>query len=429
MARIVITTFGSSGDLNPFIAIGLGLRALGHDVVYAVEDIFRPPLEALVFPIHRLTGDSEAALAPYQQRMFGKTTPFTSLKYIFTYYVVPTMRPKIAELRAVCADADLLLSSAVHYAASAVADLTGIPWLSVALTPSFPSAFIDPSASPVPIPTALRPLANRTSWALGNAVLRRIVDTPINSIRAEYSLPPRHNLLSTGNLSRPYTALAVSPAFFPPPPDWPTYIHTTGFCFWDEPGDWAEPPELAAFFDGAKPIVAVSSGSMAPAVRDAFDSFYRTSVAAIHRAGARALVIGASPTALPDPLPLSADTLMLPFAPFSIIYPRCAAVIHHGGIGTTGQSLRAGVPTLIVPWGADQFYNGAQLQRSGAGRWMQRRFYTVERATHALDVLLHDSSYRTAAQSIAAKIAHEDGVAGVCAGVETLLKVTQRAKV
>lgn len=427
MARIVITTFGSSGDLNPFVAIGLGLRARGHEVVYAVEDIFRPPLETLGFPIHRLTGDSEAALAPYQRRMFGKATPFTSLKYIFTYYVVPTMRPKIAELRAACADADLLLSSAVHYAASAVADLTGIPWLTIALTPSFPSAYIDPSVTPLPVPAALRPLANRTAWALGNAVLRCIVDAPINRIRAEYGLPPRRDMLSIGNLSRTYTALAVSPSFFPPPPDWPPYIHATGFCFWDRPEDWMEPPELVSFFDGAKPVVAVSSGSMAPTVRDAFDAFYRTSVAAIHRAGARALVVGASPTALPDPPP--ADTLLLPFAPFSTIYPRCAAVIHHGGIGTTAQSLRAGVPALIVPWGADQFYNGAQLQRSGAGRWMQRHSYTVERATRALDVLLHDSPYRTAAQVIAAQIAREDGVAGVCAGVDIVLRQKQEVKV
>lgn len=151
MARIVITTFGSSGDLNPFIAIGLGLRARGHEVIYAVEDIFRPPLEALGFSVARLTGDSEAALAPYQRRMFGKTTPFTSLRYIFTYYIEPTMRPKNAELREACASADLLLSSAVQYAASAVADLTGVLWLTVALTPSFPSARIDPSVVEVPL--------------------------------------------------------------------------------------------------------------------------------------------------------------------------------------------------------------------------------------------------------------------------------------
>lgn len=159
---------------------------------------------------------------------------------------------------------------------------------------------------------------------------------------------------------------------------------------------------------------------MAPAIADAFARFYRTSLAAVRRVGARALVIGAAPHILPDPLP--AGALALPFAPFSHVYPRCAAVIHHGGVGTLAQGLRAGVPALIVPWGADQFFNGAQLRRIGAGRWMQRRFYTEARATRALGALLREPRYAERAQTIAARIAAEDGVATLCDALEEMLK-------
>ncbi len=165
----------------------------------------------------------------------------------------------------------------------------------------------------------------------------------------------------------------------PRPPDWPAWVHQTGFCFWDAPNSWQEPSDLTAFLAGERPVVALSSGSMADKVGGAFDTMYRTGIEAIRRAGARTLLIGAPPGALPHPLP--DDVYALAYAPFSQVYPRCAAVIHHGGMGTVAQSLRAGIPALVVPWGVDQFFTGAQLARVGAGRWLRRSSFTVPRAT------------------------------------------------
>lgn len=232
MARIVLTTFGSSGDLNPYLALGLGLRARGHDVLFAVEDNMRPTLEAAGFAVRHLTGDGQAALDPYARAMFGGMDPFASLRVIVGKYIVPTLRPKIAELRAACAGADLLVSAAVQIAAAAVTDLTGIPWASVALSPvTLPSPELEPQPPLVPIPAPLRPTYNRLGWAVGNAALRRLVDRPVNAIRAEYGLPPRRAALQTGNLSTTLTAVAISPAFLPRPSDWPASARITGFLF------------------------------------------------------------------------------------------------------------------------------------------------------------------------------------------------------
>jgi UDP:flavonoid glycosyltransferase YjiC (YdhE family) len=206
----------------------------------------------------------------------------------------------------------------------------------------------------------------------------------------------------------------------PVQPDWPPGIEVTGFCFWDTPTDWSQPAELTAFLDGSRSVVAISSGSISRQVGTTFDRFYEVSIEAVRRVGGRALVIGAPPESLPDPLP--DDVFALPFAPFSGVYPRCTAVIHHGGIGMTAQALRAGVPSLVVPWGFDQFFTAAQVTHISAGLWMSRRRYTFRRVARALQALLQkDSTYRRRALTIAAQIAEEDGVGNLCAAIERLL--------
>ena len=90
MARIVITTFGSAGDLHPYLALGLGLRERGHDVLFAVEDAFGAPLEAQDFAVRHLSGDAEAMLRPYEREMFGRTTPFPSLQSTAGHTIIPS---------------------------------------------------------------------------------------------------------------------------------------------------------------------------------------------------------------------------------------------------------------------------------------------------------------------------------------------------
>lgn len=420
MARIVITTVGSAGDLNPFIALGLGLRARGHEVCFAIEDHLRPPVEALGFAVVPLTGVPQTALEGKDSRMFLGRDPFTTLRVIVNDYLLPTMRAKVNELNAALTNADLLVASSVQIAAALSAEMTGVRWATVALSPVFfPSAYLEPQPLPIALPPRLQFLANQIGWSVGGIALRRLVDVPVNHIRADFGLAPKRNLMQDGSASHDLTAMAISPAFLPPPPDWPPYVRETGFMFWDTPGDWAEPASLTEFLARPEPVVAFSSGSMSMEVGGAFDSFYRTSLAAVLQVGARALVIGAQPELLGDAP--SDRVLAVPYAPFSAVYPRVSAIISHGGIGTVAQTLRAGVPTLIIPWGADQFFNGAQLARLGVGRWMQRRSYSVERGVEALQALLGEESFRSRAQRIARRIATEDGVATLADRLEEQL--------
>ena len=421
MARIVVTTFGSTGDLNPFIALGIALRSRGHDVLFAVEANFEPQLSLLGFPVRLLTGDQEKALAPFRHQIFNNAQPLTSLKLLVDHYILPSLPAKVAELREICQQADLLISVAPQFAASIVAELLHIPSISVILTPStLPSASIAAQPLPMRLPASLQRWSNRFSWFVGGMVLRQIVDKPINRVRRAFHVPPRSNLIWTGNLSPQLSVLAVSSAFLPRPGDWPEYIKMTGFCFWDRPENWQFPEILKAFLHGDKPVVAVTAGSVAPEERALFAAYYQTSIESILACGARALVINAPTNSLfPE---RREEVLHLPFAPFSEVFPACAAVIHHGGIGTIAQCLRAGVPSLVVPGGVDQPFNAAQVVQRKAGLWIPRKHYTTRRAEHALKALLSTPDYGKRAREIQAQILQEDGVATFCTAVEQILR-------
>jgi UDP:flavonoid glycosyltransferase YjiC (YdhE family) len=367
-------------------------------------------------------------LGSHVDGLVGRSTPLRSLRLLIERYLLPTLRPRIQDLLAACEGADLLVAATTQVAASFVAELARLPLVTVTLTPiTVPSAEIEPQPLAVALPAPLRRAANRASWAFGEWYVARLFDPPINRLRAEYGLRPYSNWMYTEAANSParLVAVAVSPAFFPPPADWPPRVRETGFLYWDQPGDWREPPELAAFLAGPTPVVAVSSGSMSLEMGAAFGDFYRESVTAIRASGARVLVLGAPDGALAEPLP--EDVVALPFAPFSRVYPRCAAVIHHGGIGTTAQALRAGTPQLVVPWAVDQFWTGAQAQRIGVGLTLQRRSYTSTRATPLLRDLLTNPLYRTRCSAIAREIAREDGVATLCDAIAGVLETSAEA--
>src|SRR5579863_5048423 len=231
MARIVLTTFGSSGDINPYIALGLGLRARGDEVVFAVEDAFRPTVEAAGFPVRHLTGDAMSVLGSHVDGLVGRSTPLRSLRLLIERYLLPTLRPRIQDLLSACEGADLLVAATTQVAAAFVAELARLPLVTVTLTPiTVPSSQIEPQPLPVALPAPLRRAANRASWAFGEWYVARLFDPPINRLRAAYGLPAYHNWMYTEAANSParLVAVAVSPAFFPPPADWPPRVRETG---------------------------------------------------------------------------------------------------------------------------------------------------------------------------------------------------------
>jgi UDP:flavonoid glycosyltransferase YjiC (YdhE family) len=201
-------------------------------------------------------------------------------------------------------------------------------------------------------------------------------------------------------------------------PDWPSQTVLTGFPFYDRDGDAGMPPELLSFLDAGPPPLVFTLGSSA--VADA-GPFYENSAAAAARLGRRAvLLVGKDPRNRPVSLP--PDMVAVDYAPYSELFPRAAAIVHQGGIGTTAQALRAGRPMLVMPYAHDQPDNAERLRRLGLARTIARHRYSPARAAAELAHLLATPSYSERASQIGAQVRQEDGVRAACDGLEGLLQ-------
>jgi UDP:flavonoid glycosyltransferase YjiC (YdhE family) len=212
--------------------------------------------------------------------------------------------------------------------------------------------------------------------------------------------------------------LRCSPRWADKQPDWPPQTVLTGFPFYDRGGEDGLSPELVRFLDaGPAPLVFTLGSS---AVSDA-GPFYEHSVAAARLLGRRAvLLIGKDtpnrPAALPEGI------VAFDYAPFSELFPRSAAIVHQGGIGTTAQAMRSGRPMLVMPYAHDQPDNAERVTRLGIARTVARHRYTPARAAAELRQLLDNPVYSQRASEVGRQIQQEDGVGNACDALEKLLQ-------
>ena len=419
--RIVITTIGSLGDLYPYLAIALGLRARGHHVILATSRRYRQKIESLGLGFHSVRPECDFLDDLQAARRF--TDMRWGLIRLGRELFLPALRESYADTLAAAQGADLIVSQ-IPLAARLVAEKTGIPWASTIHIPLFFFSGDDPSVFPIaPVLTKkLRMLGPRV-WgpALRFAKRRtRFLGAPWYRLRAELGLPPidDHPL---GDSHSPALVLALfSKIIADKQPDWPPQTIVTGFPFHD--GDHHElAADLVRFLDEGPPPIVFTLGTAI--VADAGD-FYEQSAQAAAKLGRRAiLIVGPEPRNKPASLP--GGVTAIDYAPFSALFPRAAAVVHHGGIGTTGMAMRAGRPTLVMPCAWDQPDNAARAERLGIARVISRRRYTAPRAAAELSRLLGDPNYARNAAAVADRLRHEDGVRTACDALEGLLRPTQ----
>jgi rhamnosyltransferase subunit B len=330
------------------------------------------------------------------------------------YPAVPATYAEVMDASRGC---DLIVTHPITFAAQIAAEKLGLPWVSTVTAPlSLSSKYDPPVLAPAPFLAKLRglgPGVNGLILRLGQAATTRRWMKPIAEFRATLGLARGGDPLFDGQHA-PQAVLAMfSRVMAEPQPDWPGQTRIIGFPFYDqvEHGQGLD-GELERFLDAGPPPVVFTLGSTA--VFDA-GTFYRESAAAVKRLGRRAvLLLGAN--TVPGPLPVG--TVAFAYAPYSKILPRAACVVHQGGIGTCGQTLAAGRPMLVMPYGFDQPDNAARLQRLGVGRTIRRKDYTARRAAAELDRLLTDASYAEKSAEAARRVAAEDAVGMACDCVE-----------
>jgi len=407
--RILLTTTGSLGDLHPFMAIGLGLRARGHHVTLATSRSYQLKIERVGLrfaPMGPHLSLDDAALI---QRVMN---PRQGPEYLVRKIMLPAVPEAFKEVKAAAADADLIVTHPITYGAQIAAEKTGLPWVSTVTAPFiFFSRYDPPVLAPAPFLAKVRglgPAVNGLVLGLGRAATRHWM-APMARFRRSLGLPPDRNPLFAGQHSPQRVLALFSRVMGEAQPDWPPQTRITGFPFYDQAGhEQGLDPDLERFLDAGPAPVVFTLGSSA--VNHA-GAFYQESLAAIRQLRCRAVLLAGN-NRLAGPLP--AETAVFPYAAFSRIFPRASAIVHQGGIGTSAQALAAGKPMLVVPFAFDQPDNAARLQRLGVARVIIHSKYSAERARKELGHLLATTAYGENAAALARAIAREDGVRTAC---------------
>jgi rhamnosyltransferase subunit B len=417
--RIVLSTFGSLGDINPYVGIALELKARGHHQVIAATEAYREKVEALAIDFHLVrpvlpSYDTPDEVSTIMEKCMDRKT---GTDEIFNLLILPYLRDIYEDLQHAVHKADLLVTHPLPLVGPIVAQKTGIPWVSSVLAPvSLFSAYGPPVGPRMPSlqkilalsPSLSRLFLKLTKWKLTPMF------KPVYRLRAELGLPPGEHPLVEGQHSPARVLALFSSILAEPQPDWPPQTRATGFPFYDRRGRSGDAaglsPELVKFLEEGPPPIVFTLGSSAIWVAR---NFYRDSMAAAHALGQRALLlIGDARNYPAEPLPNGMAAFE--YAPYGEVLPRARIIVHHGGIGTTGQSLRAGKPMLVVPFAHDQFDNAARITRLGVGRILPRAKYNTMRAIKELSRLLKEQSYTMRATAIARHVQIEDGIRTAC---------------
>jgi UDP:flavonoid glycosyltransferase YjiC (YdhE family) len=405
MARIVITTAGTLGDFVPFIALGKRLTRRGHDVRLAVNPAMLPLVAAAGLRGVRCGPTFGPTEARGRAAVFDAWTPMADddVRRLWPSF---EMEATYHDLAGACVDADLLIASSLASAASMVHEKTGVPWVSVSLLPEE------------------WPHADDTAFAASTEHTHLWLEwyAHVNTVRTRLGLPPLvPEPARQQRYSNDLVLLASSPEFSQPVlTDFP-HARITGFWFDDDSTDWTPGDDLRHFVEPEPRPFVLTFSSLPLADPQA--------VVAVHAAAAmqlrRRLLVQAGWANLDATyLPASVDRSSIFFAgaiPHAWLFARAAAVIHHGGIGTSAQALRCGCPMLVEPYGNDQFFNALRVVRLGVGVAAHPHRLTVDGLVRLLGEKVLTDTVRQRASQVAARLRHEDGLQAACDEIETLL--------
>ena len=415
--------------MNPFVAIAIELKARGYEPCIAAQREFQATIEGEGVEFHPLRPgieDIREELGLETPEIVQRATRGSiGLEFAVRRIAMPFLKRAFDDMMEATAGADLVITHTSAFAGRLAAETRGLPWLSAALSPfTFMSDYDPPILSAMPALKVLREMTNaRSDMALLKFVKAASVlwTGTFQKLRAELGLPRCENPLFDGQFSSLGSLALYSPLFGAAQPDFPTRCTLTGFCFYDR--QHGEPtsltPEMQSFIDrGAPPLVFTLGSALVMEPGD----FYDVSIAASRKVGRRAvLLVGPGNAEALISMSTPSDVHIADYAPHSVLFPHAAAIIHHGGIGTTAQAMRAGKPQLVVPHFGDQPDNANRVERLGIGRMIAPSAYSPTRAARALASVLNTAHLNRTAY-MARQLAREDGVVAAADAIETALQ-------
>jgi sterol 3beta-glucosyltransferase len=400
--KITILSIGSEGDVRYLLALGKALLAEGHSVNFATHRFFEKRVRSLGFEFSLIRVNpgeflnSDAGQIAVKQ---GKVLDF-----------IRTLKPVILEAGidswAACQGTEALIYSPVAwYFGADIGDKLGVPNIAAWAQPVDPT-----SAFPSWLVTQkhLGGTLNRLTYYITHALSWWPVQTAVNQWRREQlNLPPHGLNWHHAYHQRPNPVLcAFSPQVVPKPRDWGDHIAITGYWFLDEGPDWQPPAYLADFLAAGAPPVYIGFGSMSNRSPQEMTNLALKALELAHMRGILASGWGGiSKEVLPQ------TVINIDYAPHDWLFPRMAAAVHHGGAGTTGAALRAGIPCIIIPHMMDQPFWGQRVADLGVGpQPIPRNKLTLDRLAVAISQAVNDHQIRQRAVALGECIRAEDGI-------------------
>ena len=427
--RISMVALGTQGDVRPLLALAVGLRTAGEHVTVATHRYFERLVTERGLGFEPIEGNPRDIIDSRLGRGWVQsgTNPL-----LFTRHLRALAGSLGQELMAdcyrACRGAHAIVTGLLGYFATChVAERLGVPLAAAFLQPVTPSRHL-PSVffADIRAPAPARRCYNFASHVLVELIFSSVLRREVNRARANVlGLPEMPRLSTFARSPRDNLVLyGFSPTVLSPPADWPPRVRVTGYWFLDETDSgWQPDAALTSFLQRGAAPVYVGFGSMSG---DQEQALTTTVLTALRRCELRGVLAtgwgGLGAAQLPD------DVLMLDWVPHDWLFPRMAAIIHHGGAGTTATGLRCGVPQVIVPFFGDQHFWGQRVRKLGVGPApVSRRRLTADRLSAALSAAVTDPELRTRAVAAGARIRAEDGVGIAVAAFRRALRESARS--
>ncbi len=413
--RILLMTYGTRGDVEPFVALAQGFVKAGHTARLAAPDLYAPLAAGTGVEYIPLPGDP-GKLAAAMVREAGNN-PLRMIG-VMTRFVFPLAANVFGRLREIAPGSDAVVHSFLFtHAGYELAKALGVPDFSAQMFPMFaPTAdFAAPGFPDAPLPGIYRKLTH----ILFNNIFRHGGGMLYGLVRRSHpEFPPLTGWPFSPKAGRITPLLfGFSEHVIPRPADWPAWAHITGYWQMEEPREQDIPAEVRRFLDSGPAPVFVGVGSAAPRDMRRLGGIARE---ALRLSGQRGILsIGGL-----DPMPEIDRRNILPVGSVSFrwLFPKMGCVVHHGGAGTTGVGLRAGVPNIAIPFTADQPFWAARVRALGAGpEPIPPRKLTAERLADAIDQARNDGAMRARCRALGKQIDAEDGVDRAVKRILTLL--------
>ncbi|MEA5574546.1 glycosyltransferase [Calothrix sp. UHCC 0171] len=418
--RIAIIAMGSQGDVQPYIALGKGLQEVGYRVRLVTHENFAELVNSHGLEFCPVRGDIQSIAETKEMRELLEKGNFLA---ITSYTAKQAQRAAIDWANdgiVACEKMDLLIVGVGGlYLGLALAEKLGLPLLQAYVFPftptkAFPSVLFPQSLS------QLGGWFNHLSHHLTRQIMWQGFRTGDRLMRQQVLGLKAASFWGAYNseILQQYPILyGFSPSVIPKPSDWHN-THVTGYWFLDSAPDWQPPSALMEFLENGSPPIYIGFGSMSNKNPEETTALV---LEALEQTQQRAILLsgwgGLGTQNLPNTI-FPIDSI-----PHSWLFPRVAAVVHHGGAGTTSAGLRAGIPTIIIPYFGDQGFWGERVAQLGVGvKPIPRKQLTAQKLAEAIQQVLTDADMRQRAANLGARIQAEEGIAGAVAVVEEIRK-------